>query len=227
MTRSRLLITSLVFAVFISTYSFFYFIDAKKEEVNNVVQSGLINYEKYNQRIDYEAEQKRITEAKIHAEKIEAERLAKIETDKESAIVKHINKVNKSLPYKDAYDLARSVIEDSKRLHIPIKVLLAIITVESHFDKNAVGSSGEISYFQVMPTIHEDKIEQLRRENIITSVNLHNTRTNTAVGAQILKSCFNRYTQFDMKLACYNGSQDDENKTYPRKVMRQISLTKL
>jgi len=202
-------------------------IKTNAKEYNQAVYVGKVNYEKYETAKKIQlAYLKELEDQKLAQKNREIEEARK-ELELENKIVKFIKKSNNKVEHKAAYDLATAVIRESRRQDIPIKILLAIIKVESAFNKDAVGTSGEVSYFQVMPKLHLDKVEKLHKENVINSTNLANTKTNTAVGATVLKSCFNRYTAMDMKLACYNGSQKDEEKTYAKKVLKQVALTKL
>lgn len=219
-----ILISSLVFSVLISSIVFYSFINTRSTELNNFVSVGIINYDRYNAKIAHDIMMAK--EAKMIAnEKISKDISDRIKSEQlKSKIVLYIIKVNSKIDKKVAYELANAIVTESRRQDIPANLLVAIVKVESHFDKTATGSAGEVSYFQVMPRLHLDKVAKLKENNVIASTNLHNVNTNTAVGATILKNCFDRYKKLDMKLACYNGSQHDTNKTYAKKVLKSLPL---
>ena len=223
------LFLSLAITVLISGCSFYSYVDNtivdnRKEVVVQVESSGKINFDAYkmNQRII--TLEKQIAEEKDTAKLIK-NKIKEIGLD--AKIVSQIMTVNKKVTTSDAYELADEIIKQSKETKIPVKYFVAIAKVESYFNKNAVGTSGEVSYFQVMPVIHKDTVDRLRKEKSIYTTNLKNVKTNSAVAATILRSCFDRYSSIDMKLACYNGSQKDVNKTYSKKVLEQVALLKL
>ena len=92
---------------------------------------------------------------------------------------------------------------------LPPELVLALIEVESHFDRFAVSRVGAQGYMQVMP-FWKDEIGR-------GDDNLTNTATNLRYGCHILRFYLDREDQnLDRALAAYNGSSGSLR--YPNKV---------
>lgn len=159
-----------------------------------------------------------VDEVKIHDRKI-PEHKAEHEKPSVKRVVNYIKSKNKKIDMDIARTLARSIVKESQRNNIPIEVILGLIAVESRFNPDAVGSAGEVSFWQVMPDMHHKTISHLRDNNMIQTNNLFDPTTNSVVGARILRDCIKKYGTIELGLGCYNGSQRDKKMTYARKVL--------
>ena len=106
-------------------------------------------------------------------------------------------------------DLLTQVHQQASQLDLPPELVLAVIEVESHFDRYAVSRVGAQGLMQVMPFW---KNELGRPED-----NLTDTATNLRYGCHILRFYLDREDQhLTRALAAYNGSSGSER--YPNKV---------
>ena len=106
-------------------------------------------------------------------------------------------------------DLLTQVHQQASQLDLPPELVLAVIEVESHFDRYAVSRVGAQGLMQVMPFW---KNELGRPED-----NLTDTATNLRYGCHILLVYLDREDQqLTLALAAYNGSSGSER--YPNKV---------
>ncbi|MFL0804770.1 MAG: lytic transglycosylase domain-containing protein [Agarilytica sp.] len=106
--------------------------------------------------------------------------------------------------------ILKEVHRASKSADIPPEFVLAVIQIESHFDRFAISSAGARGMMQVMPFWKKE----IGRE----SDNLIDLRTNLRYGCTILKHYLDR-AKGDWKeaLARYNGSYGKY--WYPEKVL--------
>ena len=106
-------------------------------------------------------------------------------------------------------DLLTQVHQQASRVNLHPELVLAVIEIESHFDRYAVSRAGAQGLMQVMPFW---KNELGRPED-----NLTDTATNLRYGCHILKFYLDREDQhLSRALAAYNGSSGSER--YPNKV---------
>jgi len=147
---------------------------------------------------------------------------------KQDKIVNYMQSVNSLLDRPVAYKLANTIIRNQDKYNLPIKLQLALITVESRFDQYAISSAGAQGFWQVMPHIHVDKIYAMFKTKEITTKNLYDPHTNTELGGKILFDCFRQYKGNEKHaLLCYNGSAKDQTAKYSKKVysiMKDITI---
>ena len=106
-------------------------------------------------------------------------------------------------------DLLTQVHQQASRVDLHPELVLAVIEIESHFDRSAVSRAGAQGLMQVMPFW---KNELGRPED-----NLTDTATNLRYGCHILRFYLDREDQhLSRALAAYNGSSGSER--YPNKV---------
>jgi soluble lytic murein transglycosylase-like protein len=97
------------------------------------------------------------------------------------------------------FEILRLVHREAHRVGIPPEFVLAVIEVESHFDRYAVSSAGAQGMMQIMPFW---KKEIGREEDNLTDV-----QTNLRYGCTILKYYYDRADgNWAEALARYNGS---------------------
>ena len=106
--------------------------------------------------------------------------------------------------------ILKEVHKAAQRVDVPPEFVLAVIEVESHFDRFAVSRVGAQGMMQVMPFWKKE----IGRE----SDNLMDIKTNLQYGCTILKHYLDRAKgNWAEALARYNGSYG--RFTYPEKVM--------
>lgn len=99
----------------------------------------------------------------------------------------------------ERYEILRHVHREAHRAGIPPEFVLAVIEVESHFDRYAVSSAGAMGMMQIMPF--------WKREIGREDDNLIDMQTNLRYGCTILKYYFDRAKgNWAEALARYNGS---------------------
>jgi len=103
---------------------------------------------------------------------------------------------------------------EAKRVELPPELILAVIEVESNFDRYAVSVAGALGLMQVMPFW----IEEIGRPND----NLLHIDTNLRYGCEILRFYYEKENR-DLRRALerYNGSLG--KRKYPNKVIDKLS----
>ena len=110
--------------------------------------------------------------------------------------------------------LLKNVHYEAKRVNLPPELVLALIEVESHFDKFAISVSGALGLMQIMP-FWLDEIG-------ISDKNLFKIRTNLRMGCTILRYYMDLESNDLMRaLARYNGSLGRQ--TYPNKIIEALN----
>ncbi|MDX1442235.1 MAG: lytic transglycosylase domain-containing protein [Gammaproteobacteria bacterium] len=111
-------------------------------------------------------------------------------------------------------ELLKLVHREARRVDLPPELLLAVIEVESAFDRWAISRAGALGLMQVMP-FWLDEIGH-------PEDNLHDPRTNVRMGATILKYYVDMEDgELRPALARYNGSYG--RRIYPDKVFSALS----
>jgi hypothetical protein len=76
--------------------------------------------------------------------------------------------------------VADAVFSAAKKHSVKTSTILGIITVESTFDPSAVSSYGAVGLMQVVPRMHRDKLDAVKKQAT-------NVKDNVDVGTQILQ----------------------------------------
>lgn len=112
---------------------------------------------------------------------------------------------------KEAETIMKYVLTNSIKLDLPPDLVLAVINIESHFDRYAISKVGARGLMQIMPFWKKE----LGRERD----NLFSIDTNIRYGCTILKYYLNRNdNDWRAALAAYNGSSGSD--VYPNKVFK-------
>ncbi len=103
---------------------------------------------------------------------------------------------------------------EAARVELPPELILAVIEVESNFDRYAVSVAGALGLMQVMP-FWKDEIGR-------PNDNLLHTSTNLRYGCTILRHYYNK-EKGDLRRALgrYNGSLG--RRKYPNKVIEKLT----
>jgi soluble lytic murein transglycosylase-like protein len=116
------------------------------------------------------------------------------------------------------FDERQQILErvycESKRLELPAELVMAVIEVESRFDRWAVSSAGAVGLMQVMPF--------WPRQLGMTNDQLVRIPENIRMGCTILKYYLERESgNYTKALARYNGSGG--NREYSDKVLTRLA----
>ena len=116
--------------------------------------------------------------------------------------------------YDDGLDILRVAQREALRAELPPELVLAVIDIESRFDKFAISHAGALGLMQIMPFW----LDEIGRPND----NLFQVETNLRYGCAILKHYLDRENgDLTRALARYNGSL---GKTwYPERVLEALS----
>jgi hypothetical protein len=115
---------------------------------------------------------------------------------------------------KERVELLKSVHYEASRANLEPELVLAVIEVESHFDRFAISVSGARGLMQVMP-FWLDEIQ-------LSDKNLFKIRTNLRMGSTILRFYLDKEKgNLVRALARYNGSLGKFK--YPKKVIAALN----
>jgi len=93
-------------------------------------------------------------------------------------------------------------------------LLVAIMAVESSFNPMAKSQAGAVGLMQVIPRWHMDKIGEGKDHSV-----LFDPRLNVQVGTLVLREGLSRYGSLEAALQYYNGSRNDPEKRYTKRVL--------
>ena len=111
-------------------------------------------------------------------------------------------------------EILKAIHHESKRAELPPELVLAVIEVESNFDRFAISRSGARGLMQIMPFW----LKEIGRPDD----NLFNIQTNLRFGCTILKHYLDKEKgNLRQALARYNGSAG--KRKYPDKVFDALS----
>lgn len=136
-------------------------------------------------------------------------------------MIAYMRMVNPKLSIKIANRLADGILDNYYEYKLPINIQLGLITNESRFKQFARGSSGDLGFMQVVMKIHHKRVNRMYAHHTIKNKNIFDPYTNARVGGAILHDCL-KMKNGNMKeaLLCYNGSTDDVEETYAKKVFK-------
>ncbi|HKE37136.1 MAG TPA: lytic transglycosylase domain-containing protein [Candidatus Baltobacteraceae bacterium] len=109
-----------------------------------------------------------------------------------ATVIRHINP---EMPKWQSRDFARRVIVNAERWRLDANILVAIVTVESHWHTHAVSRAGAIGLGQLMPGTAS-----------MLGVNPHNSGENLSGAACYLHGLMQRFgPNYDLVFAAYNA----------------------
>lgn len=135
---------------------------------------------------------------------------------KEVVYFDYIKKQNSELTNSEISSIVNSALKWSDEFNIDEKMILAIMTVESSFNKHAISNAGAFGLMQVIPKWHLEKIVEARKR--FNNPELFDLNTNIFLGSWIYKDCLSKFKKNDKALLCYNGSNEMPN-GYDKKVI--------
>lgn len=129
-----------------------------------------------------------------------------------------IKENNKTIDDDTASDLADAIVEVAKSDVSRIKLLLSLAKVESGFKQYAISETGALSFFQILPRWHIDKIKKLE------VADLYDAHNQTILANQVISDCSKKFKKLDATLKCYNGNSDPN---YADKVIHNMNSINL
>lgn len=122
-----------------------------------------------------------------------------------------------------AHKIVYEAFHISEQKGIDPLLLLAITAVESSFNDKAKNSSGAVGLVQALPRAHPEKIREIK----LNGGSVYGIRNNLSLGAQIYKEYLDSSKgNQTIALQRYNGSLNDGNRTYSKKVMAALKPMK-
>ena len=122
-----------------------------------------------------------------------------------------------------AQELAQAIVDNERMFSIPAHLQLGLIATESHFDQYAISHANAISFWQIMPNVHLDKLTKLYKTGMIDTRNLYDPKTNSMMGAMVLRNCLDKHRgKIESALQCFNGSEKDRSYKYANKVLSNM-----
>lgn len=109
--------------------------------------------------------------------------------------------------------LLKAVATESERAGLDPQLVLAVIDIESNFNRHAISHAGAQGLMQVMPFWKE----------VYGNVqdDLYNPLVSLRYGCTILRHYMDRYPNATQALAAYNGSVGRD--TYPNKIFKRLA----
>lgn len=140
---------------------------------------------------------------------------ASVGDPRQQAIARHVARSYR-IALEAADEVVTAAFDAARRLGLDPLVVLAVIAVESRFNPIAESEMGAKGLMQVIPRFHLDKLGVLGGLDMILKPGV-----NVMLGAQILREYVGRAGSLEAGLQWYNGSPNDENRTYADKVLAE------
>ena len=107
---------------------------------------------------------------------------------------------------KNAYprEYAEYVELYSQKYGVPESLVFAVIHTESSFDSGAVSSVGAVGLMQMMPDTFAWLTDEILFEHLESGM-LYDPETNIKYGTYLLSRFYDRYGDWELTLAAYNG----------------------
>lgn len=105
----------------------------------------------------------------------------------------YIHSNNNKLSDNEIDFIIKASTKHSEKYQIPIQLVLAMIKVESNFNRNVISSAGAYGYMQIMPVL-------ARHYNM----NQYNPEINIEIGARYLSDTINEFGYTKNSVAAYN-----------------------
>lgn len=126
-------------------------------------------------------------------------------------IQSYIIRVNPKVDPQEALTMAEAVIQYGEEFNVDPTLILAVIKVESGYDKYALSNQGAMGLMQVIPKYHYMKITNGYK---LGHKNIYEPQTNIRLGAQILRENLDTTKNLIKALLMYNGSLQDNTQEY-------------
>ena len=92
----------------------------------------------------------------------------------------------------------------AERYGVPEELVFAVIRTESDFDSGAVSDAGAVGLMQIMPSTFEWLTDEILFDHLESGM-LYDPETNIRYGTYYLSYLSDRYGDWELTLAAYNG----------------------
>ncbi|MFQ5878199.1 MAG: lytic transglycosylase domain-containing protein [Acidobacteriota bacterium] len=107
------------------------------------------------------------------------------------------------LPRETVDDIADSITTASVRYEVPPEMILAVITIESSFDVDALSRKGAVGLMQILPSTAREIARELRMEWPGAEI-LRDPAANIEMGTYYLTKLIGQFNNIALALAAYN-----------------------
>jgi soluble lytic murein transglycosylase-like protein len=114
-----------------------------------------------------------------------------------------------------AHEMVQAAYSEGRRNGVDPLLILAVIAVESRFNPIAESEQGAVGLMQIVPRFHMDKVAATGTPSFLPP------HANIAIGTRILKDSIRRGGGEAAGLQLYNGSFDDETRSYANRVQAE------
>ncbi len=135
--------------------------------------------------------------------------------------LKHYLMTLYDLPEKEVELILRSASLNANRYNLDTELILAIVFVESSYNRVARSNRGALGLMQVVPKWHIDKINQYGGVDVLFDIS-----TNIHIGTEILAEYLEKENDLATALMRYNGSLNDKTQRYPTRVLEKYEYLK-
>ena len=108
-------------------------------------------------------------------------------------------------------DYAEYVSVYSEKYGIPEELVYAVIRTESDFESGAVSGAGAVGLMQLMPDTFKWLTEEILFDHLESGM-LYDPETNVRYGTYYLSFLYDRYGDWELALAAYNGGPGNVDK---------------
>ncbi len=114
---------------------------------------------------------------------------------------------------KNAYprEYAEYVEVYAEQYGVPENLVFAVIRTESSFDSGAISSVGAVGLMQMLPETFEWLTDEILFDHLESGM-LYDPETNIKYGTYLLSRYYDRYGDWELTLAAYNGGPGNVDK---------------
>lgn len=108
-------------------------------------------------------------------------------------------------------DYSEYVSAYAEKYGVPEELVYAVIRTESDFDSGAVSSAGAVGLMQLMPSTFKWLTDEILFDHLESGM-LYDPETNIRYGTYYLSALYDRYGDWELALAAYNGGLGNVDK---------------
>ena len=108
-------------------------------------------------------------------------------------------------------EYAQYVETYAEKYGVPETLIYAVIRTESSFDSGAVSRAGAVGLMQMMPETFQWLTDEILFDHLESGM-LYDPETNVRYGTYYLSYLYDRYGDWDLALAAYNGGLGNVDK---------------
>lgn len=115
----------------------------------------------------------------------------------------YLGRARVRLPKETMDDIADSITSASVRYNVPPEMILAVITIESSFNPDALSHKGAVGLMQLLPSTAREIAHELRMDWPGAEI-LHDPAANIEMGTYYLTKLIGQFNNLAVALAAYN-----------------------